>query len=188
MGGTYTEHLVFKSQYTEVFLTLPQWQFKSNFKSNKIGPKSLGIQAALNAALKPISTDDPISSLKCKSQIQSHTGNSVPLSRNIQNVKVARYGESLFCPWGTWHSDPPAQRDLMLWSPDSCPYQERWGSKPVSSGSASFCLVPHSVLSDCSSRGRAGIINILPLWGVMLEQQQKGKRYSTINEQIRLQN
>lgn len=115
MGGC-IEDLGFKTVRRGVFASKRRlYSSDSSMKNNKIGPKILKIQAALNSALEHISTDDPISLLKCKSQIQRNTSNSVPLSRNIQSVKVARYGESLFCPRGALHSDPscPKRSDVV---------------------------------------------------------------------------
>jgi len=100
--------------------------------------------------------------------------NSVPLSRNNQSMKVATYGENLFGPRGSPHSDPscPKRSDaLNVLMSDSCPYQEQCGRKPMYSGTSRLCLLPPSVLSDCSSHSTAGIINILPLWGVVLQQE-----------------
>lgn len=82
-----------------------------NFKSKKIVPEILKIQAVTNLTLEHISIEDCITSLKCKIQIQMDTGNLVPLSTNIQSVKG--YGESLFCPWGLCTVTLPA-RGLIL--------------------------------------------------------------------------
>lgn len=115
MRGRCTEGHGFKLYYIEVFLLLKEGSTAVtaliNFKSKKIVPKILKIQAVINFTLQHISTEDCITLLKCKIQIQMDTGNLVPLSTNIQSVNG--YGESLFCPWGLCTVTLPA-RDLML--------------------------------------------------------------------------
>lgn len=110
-----TEGIGIKLYYIEVVLLLKEVSTKVtdliNFKSKKIVPKILKIQAVINFALEYISTEDCITLLKCKIQIQMDTSNFIPLSTNMQNMKG--YGESLFHPRGLCTVTLRA-RDLML--------------------------------------------------------------------------